>query len=415
MKYRTNPILPLDTFVPDVEAHVWADGRIYLYGSQDIEGRMEYCSGKYHVFSSDDLIDWVDHGVCFDIGKVLWAGEQGVLYAPDCAYRNGKYYLYYCVPDGRCGVAVSESPVGPFEDVGPIEHVTMIDPAVFIDDDGQAYLYWGQFDGVRCAKLRENMVEIDPDTMTQPLSVAEHEFHEGSSVKKINGKYYYLFTDTHRHGGKATSMGYAVSDNPMTGFQYGGVIIDNFGCDPATWNNHGSMECFRGQWYLFYHRSTHGSPFSRHVCVESITIEEDGTIREVKMTSSVGAALPASFRMPACRACELSGNVRIEGDRDAPCGYALTKICPGDTATFRYLEFAGENVFTAAVKADRDMRVELYVDDWYFASMTAEAGERYAHRSIPIPKLQGIHTLQLKFFGEFSKAGLSDFVFDTNS
>lgn len=412
MKCMVNPILPLDTFVPDAEAHVWTDGRIYLYGSMDIAGNLSYCSGQYHVYSSDDMVDWVDHGVCFDIDKVSWAREQGVLYAPDCAYRNGKYYLYYCVPDGRCGVAVSESPAGPFEDVGPMEHVTMIDPAVFMDDDGQAYLYWGQFDGVRCAKLKDSMVEIDPETVTQPLSIKEHEFHEGSSVKKINGKYYYLYTDTHRHGGKATSLGYAVSDNPMTGFIYGGVIIDNFGCDSATWNNHGSMECFRGQWYLFYHRSTHASPFSRHVCAEPIAFEAHGRIREVKMTTSPGGALPASEKLEACRACELGGNVRYEGDPDCPYGFALRRIKPGDTAIYRYLSFCGEDTITASVKTDGELRVELYIDGWYHGSMIVKANDAYTEGSIQIPPLSGEHTLQLKFFGEFAEAALSEFVFE---
>ena len=188
-----NPILGSRFFVPDVEAHVWSDGRVYLYGSLDLPGRMEYCSDRYHVFSSDNLTDWVDHGVAFSLQDTAWAKDLGALYAPDCAYRDGTYYLYYCVPDGRCGVAVSFSPYGPFRDIGPIAHVHGIDPAVLLDDDGCAYLYWGQMDGVRAARLKDNLTEIDPETVSQPLSVWEHEFHEGSSVKKIGGKYYYLF------------------------------------------------------------------------------------------------------------------------------------------------------------------------------------------------------------------------------
>lgn len=412
MTYRPNPILNPYTFVPDVEAHVWADGRIYLYGSLDIEGCMQYCSREYHVYSSDDMIHWVDHGVSFRLDDVEWAKTGGGIYAPDCAYRDGKYYLYYCIVDGRCGVAVSDCPYGPFKDVGPIEHVTMIDPAVLIDDDGQAYLYWGQFDGVRVAKLKENMVEIDPETITQPLSVAEHEFHEGSSVKKINGKYYFVYTDTHRHGNKATSMGYAVSDNPMSGFVYQGVIVDNFGCDPKTWNNHGSIACFNGQWYVFYHRSTHGCEFSRHVCIEPITIDENGKIAEVKMTTSGReSALPAGDVMPAFRACEMSGNVRIAGDKTSPHGFALTQIQPNDTATFRYLDFDGENTFTVTLQAEQDVRVELYVDGTYHACLTAAANTAYASHSTAIAPISGKHTVELKFFGDFSAAKVSEFIF----
>lgn len=228
-------------------------------------------------------------------------------------------------------MAVSESPVWPFEDVGPIAHVNMIDPAVFIDDDGQEYIYWGQFDGVRCAKLKENMVEIEPDTMTQPLSVAEHEFHEGSSVKKINGKYYYLFTDTHR---------------------------------------------------------------------------------EVKMTTSAGGVLPAYEPLAACRACELSGNVRIAGEETSQCGYALTQIRPGDTATFRYLTFSGEETFSVKLKTNGYLRAELYLDGWYLASDIADACESYAETEVAIPAVEGSRAMQLKFYGDFSEASLCEFSFN---
>lgn len=409
MNLKTNPILPLEHFIPDVEAHVWDDGRIYLYGSMDISTRDRYCCGEYHVFSSDDMVNWVDHGVCFTIDQVKWAPSDAVLFAPDCAYRNGTYYLYYCIPDGRCGVATSPSPTGPFTDVGPIEHLTMIDPAVFIDDDGQAYIYWGQFDGVRVAKLKENMIEIDPDTITQPLSVAEHEFHEGSSMKKVGGKYYFLYTDTHRHGGRATSMGYAVSDNPMTGFTYGGVIVDNFGCDPRTWNNHGSMACINGQWYVFYHRSSHGTSSARHVCIEPITIEADGSIREVKMTTGWAGPLPADQPMEACRACEVSGNACFTSDGQG--NYVLGRLRHGDTAIYRYFSFNGENAFTAAVRADRDMRVEVYIDDWYQITLPVKASETYREFSVSLAPIIGEHTLTLKFFGEFSDAALTTFCF----
>ncbi len=125
-------------------------------------------------------------------------------------------------------------------------------------------------------------MELEPETAVQPLSVAEHGFHEGASVKTINGKYYFLFTDTHRHAdlnngvGMATSLGYAVSDHPMSGFVYKGIVVDNIGCDPHTWNNRGSLQCFGGQWYIFYHRSTHAGVFSRRVCMEPIELEADG-------------------------------------------------------------------------------------------------------------------------------------------
>ena len=414
LDYAHNPLLDSRSFVPDVEAHAWGDGRIYLYGSMDHQGVQTYCSDVHHVYSSDDMIHWVDHGVVFSISDSTWAKDCGALYAPDCAYRDGWYYLYYCVPDGRCGVAKSQSPTGPFEDVGQIEGVWGIDPAVFIDDDGQAYLYWGQLTWGKVARLKENMVEIEPDSVTPSLTVEEHEFHEGSSVKKINGKYYFLFADTHRHRdpvsgeGRPTCLGYAVSDHPMHGFVYGGVIIDNFGCDPGVWNNHGSMECFGGRWYVFYHRSTHGTANSRHVCIEPISFNEDGSIPEVKQTTSgVGEAIPAAAHIPANLACELSGHVRIAGDTDSAENLALSEIRDGDTATFRYLAFGGETQMQVRLRTTTALRVELYIDGSYHAEMKAAPTKGYTELSAPMPALDGRHTVTWKFYHKESDASVS--------
>ena len=420
IEFAHNPILAPDIFVPDVEAHVWEDGRIYLYGSFDIQGQKSFCSDVHHVYSSDDMVHWIDHGVIFSLADSNWAQDCGVLYAPDCAYRDGWYYLYYCVPDGRCGVAKSQSPTGPFVDVGQIEGVWGIDPAVLIDDDGQAYLYWGQLTWGKVAKLKDNMVEIEQDTVTQPLTVEEHEFHEGSSVKKINGKYYFLFADTHRHGdpnrpdGRPSCLGYAVSDHPMHGFVYGGVIIDNFGCDPAVWNNHGSMVCFKDQWYVFYHRSTHGYEFSRHVCVEPIYFSEDGSIAEVTQTTQgAGAPIPASCALPANTACELSGHVRIAGDAESAHVLSLTEMISGDAATYRYLEFLGENTFEIKLKSDANCRVELYLDGKYHADFKVAASDVYTRASASIPAIHGTHELTIKLFGGFSGASVDEFAFKT--
>ena len=410
--YAPNPLLGSKCFIPDVEAHVWEDGRIYLYGSFDFQGGDDYCSDLYHVYSSDNLKDWVDHGVSFSLNHTSWAQNCKALYAPDCAYRNGTYYLYYCVPDGRCGVATSDKPYGPFKDVGVIEGVLGIDPAVFIDEDGQAYLYWGQFDKVRVAKLKNNMVEIDKSSAVQPLSVAEHEFHEGSSVKKINGKYYYIFTDTHRHGGKATSLGYAVSDNPMTGFKYGGIIIDNFGCDPESWNNHGSIECFNGQWYVFYHRSTHGSKYSRHVCVEPIFFDENGNIKEVTQTTNgVGDSLLANSIIPASVACEFSGNVRIAGVSDARQNLVLADIKNKDTAIYRYLNFKNEKTVRFKAKSDGNFRIELYLNSVYWDCLTIPKSINYLEVGKEVLPKNGEYELTLKFFGDFNWAFLEEFSF----
>ena len=147
-----------------------------------------------------------------------------------------------------------------------------------MDDDGEVYYLWGQFN-LRGAKLTKDM-QIDESTLeTAILTEQEHGFHEGASLRKRNGKYYLVYTDISR--GKATCLSYAIADKPLGPYRKGGVIIDNIYCDPSTWNNHGSIEEFCGQWYVFYHRSSQNTIVNRRVCAEPVYFNEDGTINEV--------------------------------------------------------------------------------------------------------------------------------------
>ena len=340
-----NPILPLKYFVPDVEARQWKDGRLYLYGSYDISGNTFYCSHKYHVFSSDDLVNWTKHDVSFNTfgedADVKWSQKE--LYAPDCIYKNGIYYLYFCMSDNSEGVATSDQPYGPFKNAVPVEGANgdSIDPAVLVDDDGQVYYYWGQFN-LRGARLKENMSQIDGDTLCKSLlNEVDHGFHEGPSIRKINGIYYMVYTDISR--GKATCLAYATSNSPLGPFKKGGVIIDNIGCDKETWNNHGSIAEFNGNWYIFYHRSSQGSIFNRRVCMEPIYLNEDGSIKEVEMTTQgMSGYIDAGGSIEAYRACLLFGSVRTEvgyqANNDEVYEF-LSFIQDGDWAGFKYLDF----------------------------------------------------------------------------
>ncbi|MDA1044276.1 MAG: family 43 glycosylhydrolase, partial [Verrucomicrobia bacterium] len=264
-----NPILPLQHFVPDPEARVWEDGRVYFYGSYDFSGDLAFCSTQYRVFSSADLVEWTDHGVSFR-AEDAYPEEAcpGVpLCAPDCVYKDGLYYMYFCLADQSEGVASSELPYGPFKNAVPVEgaHGDGIDPAVLVDDDGQAYYYWGQF-RCRAARLLPNMSALDMATRVDNLiDEASHGFHEGASMRKRNGVYYLIYSDISR--GKPTCLSYATSRSPLGPFKKGGVIIDNADCDVASWNNHGSIVEFKGQWYVFYHRSSQASACSRRACV----------------------------------------------------------------------------------------------------------------------------------------------------
>ena len=274
--------------------------------------------------------------------------SDGELYASDAAYKDGKYYLYYSVRDAIDeGVAVADAPAGPFRDGRPVEGISQIDPAVFIDDDGQAYLYWGQF-SAKGAKLKDNMLEVDTTTIVDGLvTEQEHFFHEGSSMRKRNGIYYMVYS--HLRKGRPTCIGYATSRSPLGPFEYGGVIVDNAGCDPESWNNHGSICEFDGRWYVLYHRTTNGTRSLRKVCIEPIEFNEDGSIDEVEMTSQgAGGPLDAFAEVEARRACLLWGNTRVRtcaADREE-----LGGIRNEDYATFKYLDFGdGADTFSVTV------------------------------------------------------------------
>ena len=164
-----------------------------------------------------------------------------------------------------------------------------------------------------------------------------HFFHEGSSVRKIGETYYYIFADVER--GKPTALGYATGKTPLGPFTYHGSIIDNEECDPASWNNHGSIECIDGQWYVFYHRCSRNTQMHRRLCIEKIHINEDGTINEVKMTSQgTGDPFAPGERIQGYQACGMKGSCYIDVDREYGFEEKLTDLCDGDEVIFRYVK-----------------------------------------------------------------------------
>ncbi len=404
-----NPILPLKDHVPDVEAKVFSDGKVYLYGSFDLTGNTEYCSQDYYVFSSVDFLHFEKSELALTTrgGEIPFAA--GALYAPDCMEKDGRYYLYFCTSDGGEGVAESLCATGPFRNPLPVAgaHPSQIDPTVFVDDDGAVYYYWGQF-ALKGARLKENLHELEMDTyQDQILTEEEHGFHEGASICKRNGIYYLLYTDISR--GRATCLSYATSGSPLGPFQKGGVIIDNTGCDPESWNNHGSLCEIQGQWYVFYHRSTHNSKFSRRVCVEPIFFEEDGSIREVEMTvNGQEERIESTRKLEASRASRLDGSVYVEASmQDGNYRESLTGIHDQDWAEYRYLDFQGETLFCIEAGSwTYGGTVELHLDSpdgLMIGTVKIGATGGWNQHEVftcPVRQVEGRRALYLKFRGD---------------
>lgn len=411
-----NPIVPPGIFVADPSAHSWDGKTLYVYGSRDLSPDF-YCSWQYPVLSSQNLLDWtITENIFSSQGEndqVPYSDRY--LYAPDCQYHNGKYYLYYCLATNQNteGVATSNSPTGPFingEVINTYGH-NQIDPSVFIDDDGQAFYVWGQFT-MKMAQLNPDMKSIDSTTLREAvITEDDHYFHEGAYMTKREGIYYLVYADLSR-ANRPTSIGYAMSKSPMGPYTYGGVIVDNDHCDPGVWNNHGSIAKFKDQWYVFYHRSTHGSNTMRKACVEPISFNADGTIDEVEMTSQGAAGpLPADMQIDAASACLLFGNVRIEANSSE--NEILTQIRNTDKAGYKYVNFGdGMETIEINVAAGADGGIiDIGLDQSWSPSIgrieiPAGKNDGFITYSAQIKKTSGVNAVWLRFYG---KKGEADF------
>ena len=278
-------------FTADPSGHVWDDGRLYVYASHDIDppqgcDRMD----KYHVFSTDNLRDWTDHGEILSSADVEWGRpEGGFMWAPDCAYKNGKYYFYFPHPSEtrwndtwKIGVAISDKPAADFKVWGYIKDLGdefgMIDPCVFIDDDGKAYLYFGGAGKCRAVPLKDNMLEI-----AEPVREMEglEDFHEGTWVHKYNGLYYLSYSDNavDKANRGANRLHYATSTSPMGPWTHRGVYLEPTGCDTS----HGSIVKYKGQWYALYHnQALSGMGNLRSICIDKLEYNPDGSIKTVR-------------------------------------------------------------------------------------------------------------------------------------
>ena len=283
-----NPFIT-NIYTADPSAHVWKDGRLYVYPSHDVDPpRGCDLMDQYHVFSTTDMVNWVDHGEILNSGQVEWGRpEGGFMWAPDCAYKKGNYYFYFPHPSGtdwnhtwKVGVAVSKHPAKKFKVKGYIQDLgdafAMIDPCVFVDDDGQAYFYYGG--GGRCvgARLKDNMIEL-----AEPLRAMEglKDFHEATWVHKRNGIYYLSYSDNHSENGRgANRLHYAMSNNPLGPWEYKGIFLEPTGCDTS----HGSIVKYKGEWFAFYHnQDISGQGNLRSICVDRLFYNDDGTIQPV--------------------------------------------------------------------------------------------------------------------------------------
>ena len=341
------------------------NGRIYLYASNDDDNSLDKNSGykmkSIVCVSSSDMKNWTDHGVVFEVPRdVAWAGRS---WAPSAIARDGKIFLYFGNGGNGIGVATSNSPIGPFKDpigkklieiqtpgVLPAPNMWLFDPMTFIDDDGQAYMYFGGNgdNNVRVIKLNKDMVSVDgPAT-----SITAPAFFEASWMHKRNGIYYFSYSSNPR---AQMRIDYMMSKSPTSGFTYAGVVA----AQPPQNNNNNHQGIFelKGQWYHVYHnrKVAYGlgipTEFKRNLAIEKLDYKPDGTIEQVTYTadgvSQVGWLNP--YEQVEAETMNTQQGVKTEVCNQG--GLNVTNVKNGDWIKIRGVDFGkkGAKKFTASV------------------------------------------------------------------
>lgn len=302
--FAGNPLVT-NIFTADPAAMVH-NGKFYIYCGHDeqVAGASDFVMWNWHILSSSDMVNWTDHGAKLSVGDFNWANANA--WAGHAIERNGKFYWYVPLQNKNgshgwmgIGVAVADSPTGPFRDARgsalitsqtkTAEDMLNIDPAVFIDDDGAAYIYWGSWGQIRMARLQDNMIEL----AETPKVVNAPRFFEAAWVHKRNGIYYLSYSA----GSNPATIEYCTSNSPYGPWTHRGVVNDRVYNSPT--NHHAIVE-FQNQWYFVYHNglAPGGGEFRRSVCVDYLYYNEDGTMKKVVQTTKgvdpVGTAPPPS-------------------------------------------------------------------------------------------------------------------------
>ena len=378
-----NPIIS-GQFTADPTARVF-NNKVYLYPSHDIlppEGtRQDWFSMEdYHVFSSEDLVTWQDHGVIVTQNKVPWVRPDSYsMWAPDCVYRNGKYYFYFPSSPKQgggfgVGVAIADSPKGPFiPEPEPIKGINGIDPCVLLASDGNAYIFWG---AGRCAKLKDNMKELADDNPKEVVKWGNREMEsigvnclkdlpnrqaEGPFAFEYNGNYYLTYPDVREN---TEVLAYAMSKNPMGPYEYKGLIMAEHanGC----WTNHHSIVNYKDQWYLFYHHNAY-SPNDdkrRSVQIEKLYFNADGTIQEVKPTLRGVGINKADTRIDVDRYSTAAEGVELAylDTTNTFRGWGVMLPKKGSWITYNDVDFSninGKAYLLANVKASKNTAIVI--------------------------------------------------------
>lgn len=466
-----NPYLPSWEYIPDGEPHVFGD-RVYVYGSHDYFNGNVFCLGDYVCYSAPvtDLTDWKYEGVIYEkTTEEMTKDGHMCLYAPDVTQGpDGRYYLYYVYDKvGFVSVAVCDTPAGKYKFYGHVHYkdgtllgnrkgdMPQFDPGVITEGD-KTYMYTGFCGNHMKDRIGAMATVLDKDMLTiieEPVIIApgdcysdvskpvktecpykqdsienwkgykNHEFFEAPSIRKIGDTYYFVFSSAVMH-----ELCYATSKNPTSCFEYKGVIVSNVDLHidsykpadmPTAYgaNNHGGFEVINGEYYMFYHRHTNGTWYSRQGCAEKIKINPDGTIDQVEITSCGlnNGPLEAKGEYPAYIACNLflakNPVMYIKGkteplitqegrDGDQELGF-IDNVQDSTTIGFKYFDFKDAKSVGITIRGycHGTYEVKTSLDGEPVGKIEIESQNIWHKYTIDVKIPDGVHPLYLVFTG----------------
>lgn len=427
--HAQNPIIQTK-YTADPAPLIYHD-TVFLYTSHDEDDAFGFKMQNWLLYTSTDMVNWTDHGEVASLKNFKWIPFDNGAWAPQCVYRNNKFYLYCPMPNNvGIGVLVSESPYGPFTDpIGkPLikNSIDDIDPTVLIDDDGQAYLYWGN-PNLYYVKLNDDMISysgpIVKDSSVAKIKGAPDPFHyqEGPWAYKRNGRYYMAYASTCCPEG----IGYAMSNSPTGPWEYKGSIMDG---DPRSSGNHPGIVDYKGNTYVFgFNYNIGKQTMSKHyerrsVCVEKITFNPDGTIQKLPFWSTTGVQRIGTidpFRRVEAETIAYSEGVKTdivtEWERHNPWDRGrkvleriiVTSINNGDYIKVQGVDFAGgASSVDVNLASQYGGKIEIHIDKisgpviGVVNVTTSAQGDVFKTITTLVKKVTGVHDLFFVFKGE---------------
>lgn len=415
-----NPIVQTN-YTADPAPMVY-NGKVYLYTSHDEDESTWFTMNDWRLYTTEDMVNWTDHGAVLSYKEFEWAKRNA--WAPQCIERKGKFYMY--VPNttregnGAIGVAVADSPYGPFID--PLGKPLVsnsnadIDPTVFIDDDGQAYLFWGN-PVCYYVKLNEDMISFDGEIKQIPNTIESFgkrtvdnpqrptTYEEGPWMYKRNNLYYLFFAA----GPISEHIGYSTSKNIEGPWKYQGVVMPTQG---GAFTNHPGVIDFKGKSYFFYHNAAlpGGTGFTRSVSVEELKFNKDGSIVQMNMTEGIKQSLSTINPFAKNEAETIAWSEGVKSMKNNVVGNFITAKYNDAYTNVKEVDFRkkGASRFTARIgtthNSDVSMEIRLDSKDGELIGtvkvpMTG-GNDRWSVQTIDIKNVSGVHDLYFVFKGK---------------